>query len=463
MKRITILVLTVLMLFSAAGFSFFKKDKPVDEKVIQADAEALVEKEGFQVETKEFEVIKRQTNMDDKEDLVYVYLYGENEDIAVSRCYKFTYILYNDGWLLEENEPYIDEERPDGTVPLHGPTEEDAIEYIDSYGLKSFASFRSSIAHAEMLEDIDHPEWAYSVWGPTAEALDLTVEADYSSLYGDEEYADYYSDSGLYLDDVGEYDAGEANAADSDYYVADPSEGGYFGPSMYDENGTFTGSEYVGGFDSGYEGSYDSGYTGPGCEAYDQFTFHLVFQYEVPLEEDVDVCVSYNFNTYTGAWEPSLMDWDTNRSLKLTQDLAGSWDSRAHYDDTFDERHSGDETFADSHVDVLSVDENGQGCTFQNYWYYREYDPLYAPLSQDVDNPDHRATHPDGHLTLNYEYYYGEDEYDVGKINDIELLWDDDGNESNIKFWCDRDEGTVKFVNEHFDLHYVYVGMKKTS
>ncbi len=453
MKRITILVLTVLMLFSAAGFSFFKKDKPVDEKVIQADAEAQVEKEGFQVETKEFEVIKRQTNMDDKEDLVYVYLYGENEDIAVSRCYKFTYILYNDGWLLEENEPYADEDHPDGVMPLHGPTEEDARQFVESYGLLYFSSYRSSVNLPRMEDEVDHPSWAYSVWGPAAEATGNAVEADYSELYTDEEYADYYSDSGLYLDDVGEYDAGEANAADSDYYVADPSEGGYFGPSMYDENGTFTGSEYVGGFDSGYEGSYDSGYTGPGCEAYDQFTVHLAFSYAVPLKELVDVNVNYQFNGVTGMWEPSINNWDMTRTLQLSKAFPGVWESSDHYDGEYDERHPDSGSFTDSHVEVTSVDEDGQGCTFQNYWRYPSYDPFY--MGYDVDDPADRLTHPDGHLSLTYDYYYGENEYNVGKFRNVQLIWDSDGEASDLKFLCDLDEQKVWLVNDRIDAYTI--------
>ena len=62
------------------------------------------------LEIKEFEIIKRQTDTADREDVIYIHVEGENLDFSVVRNYKLTYLLYNDGWKLETIEPYSDVE-----------------------------------------------------------------------------------------------------------------------------------------------------------------------------------------------------------------------------------------------------------------------------------------------------------------------------------------------------------------
>lgn len=80
-----------------------------------------------------FEVIKRQTNIDNKEDIVYVHVEGENADFAVVRNYKLLYVLYNEGWMLDGTEPYSDEEYSDSTIPLHGVTDEIVNAYFEDF------------------------------------------------------------------------------------------------------------------------------------------------------------------------------------------------------------------------------------------------------------------------------------------------------------------------------------------
>lgn len=67
----------------------------------------------------ELEIIKRQTNEDDKTDYVYVSVRATNEYIECNRTYKLDYTLYNEGWILDYVTPY-EADRWD-IAPLKGP------------------------------------------------------------------------------------------------------------------------------------------------------------------------------------------------------------------------------------------------------------------------------------------------------------------------------------------------------
>ena len=50
------------------------------------------------------DITKRQTNKDDKTDYIWVDVSAFNDDFSYTGSYELTYILYNDGWMLEDFE-----------------------------------------------------------------------------------------------------------------------------------------------------------------------------------------------------------------------------------------------------------------------------------------------------------------------------------------------------------------------
>ena len=52
----------------------------------------------------ESQISKRQTNEDDKTDFVWIDVSASNEDFSYTASYELTYVLYNDGWQLEDYE-----------------------------------------------------------------------------------------------------------------------------------------------------------------------------------------------------------------------------------------------------------------------------------------------------------------------------------------------------------------------
>lgn len=54
------------------------------------------------------EIIKRQTNNDSKSDLVYLTVYVNEDELTCALSYLMEYVLYNDGWILENVSQYDD-------------------------------------------------------------------------------------------------------------------------------------------------------------------------------------------------------------------------------------------------------------------------------------------------------------------------------------------------------------------
>ena len=72
-----------------------------------------------------FSISKRQTNTDDKNDFVWCQATATNSDFSYSAEYKVTYVLYNEGWMLESCS-----KESSSIKPLHSPTSEDAMDVI---------------------------------------------------------------------------------------------------------------------------------------------------------------------------------------------------------------------------------------------------------------------------------------------------------------------------------------------
>lgn len=139
----------------------FKKDKTVQKEDIISDMQIRVDylsSLGFQITN--FEIIKRQTNLDDKEDVIYVHFDAQNNDFSIARNYQLQYILYNEGWLLEEVNPYSQDGYFDETISLHGVDSEE----VESY----FANVCAS-------ENIEEPEFHNSLIGVTYSDIENTL------------------------------------------------------------------------------------------------------------------------------------------------------------------------------------------------------------------------------------------------------------------------------------------------
>ncbi len=101
---------------------------PDEQRIMQdlaADKDFFNEQE---VQISDLSVIKRQTTVEDKIDLVYVEVKAENEFINCTLSYEMTYRLYNDGWLLDEVKQYENGEH--SVLPKKGIADDDVEIFI---------------------------------------------------------------------------------------------------------------------------------------------------------------------------------------------------------------------------------------------------------------------------------------------------------------------------------------------
>lgn len=80
------------------------------------------------------EILKRQTNREDKTDIVYVTAQADTEKVHFVRSMKLIYNLYDDkGWVLDSCENYPEGES--STVPLKGPDESTLDTFFNRFDL----------------------------------------------------------------------------------------------------------------------------------------------------------------------------------------------------------------------------------------------------------------------------------------------------------------------------------------
>lgn len=135
MKKVVSIVLFLVVMIVFGGCNVIPK---LDEEKIQSDVIAKAKLTNFECEITNFFVIKRQTNIENKEDIVYVSFSGENEHYSFVKNFKALYILYNDGWILEELEEYSDDTHENYVIPKHG------VKDMGDWGTEEFVgSFKS--------------------------------------------------------------------------------------------------------------------------------------------------------------------------------------------------------------------------------------------------------------------------------------------------------------------------------
>lgn len=103
------------------------------------------------LEVTEFSIIKRQTNIEEKTDFVWVSIKAKNLLYQIERNFKMTYILYNEGWLLEEFDVYSDSKHSDHILPLQS-IEQESLDYYTSF------EFLSSVLDVAQI-----PSWPNAV------------------------------------------------------------------------------------------------------------------------------------------------------------------------------------------------------------------------------------------------------------------------------------------------------------
>ena len=101
---ITILSFCLILGLSACGGNTSGgKNSERTENQISSDVQAQDDYfNTYSLKVDSFSISKRQTNREDKTDFVWCAVTASNNAISYSAEYKLTYVLYNDGWLLEE-------------------------------------------------------------------------------------------------------------------------------------------------------------------------------------------------------------------------------------------------------------------------------------------------------------------------------------------------------------------------
>ncbi len=130
-KKICILLgLLSILIFAGCGHKI-KDEEEIKEDLLESDFFSIVE--GSEIE--EFEIIKRRTDNDDKEDKVWVALELDHENAKETRAYILYYEEYNDGWELDDYEMYSDKNHEWKVTPKRMPSAEEVME-----GLKEWSA-----------------------------------------------------------------------------------------------------------------------------------------------------------------------------------------------------------------------------------------------------------------------------------------------------------------------------------
>lgn len=102
-------------------------EKAKSEKEIVADLRASEQFISENLEISDYEIIKRQTDPENHSDVVYLTVRSDDPDLTCALTYKVSYILYNDGWILESVG-----RSKDGPWEFSGLSDEKLIEDVKS-------------------------------------------------------------------------------------------------------------------------------------------------------------------------------------------------------------------------------------------------------------------------------------------------------------------------------------------
>lgn len=147
MKRlfaVTIALVLTLLCFSSCGSAGIGSPKVASEQQIIEDIKANTNFENLNLEIDKFEVIKRQTNVESKEDIVFVSITGHTDELTAVRNYELRYELYNEGWIVETVKSYRDNSHQDDTVAKNEISLKEATSYFETFDADAFAPYKLS-------------------------------------------------------------------------------------------------------------------------------------------------------------------------------------------------------------------------------------------------------------------------------------------------------------------------------
>lgn len=177
MPSLIFLAVSLCFLLTACGNSA-KSEKEVAFELSEIDSYFI----SYGLELESYSVEKRQTNKDDKNDFIWITIAGSNDLFDYSADYEVTYVLYNDGWrlenhqltdssymvtadfdrteleqkLLEEYESfeYISSDRTDNTERLHYTARKETVYSTITYSLTFLYSFDPIEGWTEISSDL---------------------------------------------------------------------------------------------------------------------------------------------------------------------------------------------------------------------------------------------------------------------------------------------------------------------
>lgn len=181
-RHILFLLILLGLLFLMSGCTKSSKS----EKELVAD----LQKDSFflcnlDIAITDYNIIKRQTDVQEKIDIVYINVRAENDSISWDRSYVMTYGLYNEGWILDDVTAY--DESNWKVQPLQGVSDEVVQDYMESYKRESAFDSVELINRTTVLEENRGEDKV--VFRAIKEHLYGTEILDYNQVWYFDEYS----------------------------------------------------------------------------------------------------------------------------------------------------------------------------------------------------------------------------------------------------------------------------------
>ena len=174
MKKWIALLLALVMCLSlcaCGGGNTGREDttKTIDQIIDDLEDAGVPNESMREVEITDLEILKRQTNVDAMQDIIYVTIDGRSDTALFVRSYRLDYKLYNEGWILDSFEEYS--EGKHATKPSDTPDQSIIDEYFETYNSETAEHNRQYEQYGYNMLSISNP--AYSSWEIYSEEIDL--------------------------------------------------------------------------------------------------------------------------------------------------------------------------------------------------------------------------------------------------------------------------------------------------
>lgn len=175
------LVLSVILLLILSGCAESAKS---EEEILND----LRQREDFispSAKISDYEIIKRQTDIQNKSDLIYITVYTNEPELTCTLSYIMRYELYNDGWILESVIRDMD-----GPWSIEGLPEEKLVADIRSFD-PFFANYEAKYGRFESIQCEVSDEW-YTDYTVDEKSMAVSLTAiDTLTKYRAQYYVDY--------------------------------------------------------------------------------------------------------------------------------------------------------------------------------------------------------------------------------------------------------------------------------